>query len=300
MTRSEHTRRPAFTLIELLVVIAIIAILIGLLLPAVQQVRAAAARTQCQNNLKQLALACHSYENNNGFLPPVSTVVTGMGWITEILPYIEEQPLYQQYNQSLPFYDPSQQAVVTTRLAIVECPAAPSTTREFNGVANTVPFTAASTDYFAVAGLSATTGWAPPSGDLSGVLEVDGDRKILEVVDGTSNTIMLTEMAGRPTVYIAGPLMAPDQPSWLVYGFGAWSHNDAHYISSFTPDGTVSPGSCAVNCSNLFGIFGFHPNGVNAAFADASVRVLHNGTNEDVIFALATRAGGESVSDLAY
>src|SRR5438128_2366877 len=109
--RRRRVRRSAFTLIELLVVIAIIAILIALLVPAVQKVREAAARTQCINNLKQLALACHSYHDNKKLLPPAYLVGRGIGWNDEnnigptwvvlILPYFDQGALYTQYGASI-------------------------------------------------------------------------------------------------------------------------------------------------------------------------------------------------------
>jgi len=139
-------RRKAFTLIELLVVIAIIAILIALLLPAVQQAREAARRTQCRNNLKQLGLAVHNYESshsclpsgyiNYGNYPAIGSLNTedfdantwdaspGWGWGTLLLPYIDQAPLSQSLNFSLPIWDLGHTAAVRTKLTMLLCPSA--------------------------------------------------------------------------------------------------------------------------------------------------------------------------------
>src|SRR5262249_55251386 len=186
-----HKRKAAkgFTLLEVLVVIAIIAVLIGLLLPAVQRIREAAHCSQCQNNLKQLGLGLHNYHGTYGCFPPAYEAVgfnSGPGWGTFILPYIEQEALGQQVPKGSPFWGGSQ-AVSTavdggqTPLKIFRCPS------DAGSILNADQGNFAVSNYRATCGTNPTVRYTPGS-DLGGVMYQNSRVRITDVSDGTSNT----------------------------------------------------------------------------------------------------------------
>jgi prepilin-type N-terminal cleavage/methylation domain-containing protein/prepilin-type processing-associated H-X9-DG protein len=253
-------RRSAFTLIELLVVIAIIAVLIGLLLSAVQRVRQAADRLACQNNLKQLGLALHNYagDHNNAFPPGNILTITpssvnAVSWGTLILPYIEQSALYSKYDLKSAAFPPpyglaSNIAVISTPLNMFVCPSVPSAadariytydlTAEADAYTRTTfppgafQYTAAPSDYTGINGVRAslwknlTRNGYPTSAhtsDEDGILREDVPCPLASVTDGLSNTILLGELAGKPNWYVRGQeraIPAPYQPAQEGGGWG--------------------------------------------------------------------------------
>src|SRR5262249_6832513 len=195
-------RRSAFTLIELLVVIAIIAILIGLLLPAVQKVRDAAARLQCQNNLKQIGIALHCYHGTFESLPPgyTSRAATvngpglgpGWGWAAYLLPHVEQDPVYRQIDFSRDITDPVHASVRVTSLKVFLCPADSPRGPTFavvNDAGGTLP-TVAFANYVGVGGTYEVTGF-PDTGN--GALFRNSRVRFTDITDGTSNTLFVGE-----------------------------------------------------------------------------------------------------------
>jgi prepilin-type N-terminal cleavage/methylation domain-containing protein/prepilin-type processing-associated H-X9-DG protein len=296
--------RPlGFTLVELLVVIAIIGMLIALLLPAVQAARETARRTQCVNNLKQIGLAMHSYAaaNRSAFPPGRYNAPYSFGWAVLVLPYLEQSALAQNFNMNANFYDPVNQPVVQTPLAVFQCPTVPGN-RIFAmtttaGAPFNPPATGAASDYFACYGVyDASYG---SSTQCLGIFQNNAVCPLANIVDGTSNTILVFEQAGRPAQWCNGKLIPglnQVNSSW----WGAWAAFNGPAVQGYDDSCTQSVGTCAVNCNNGRGVYAFHAGGANVLMADASVHLLSTSTSVNVLYALATLANGEVISNASF
>jgi prepilin-type N-terminal cleavage/methylation domain-containing protein len=294
-----HPRnRRAFTLIELLVVIAIIAILIGLLLPAVQKVREAAARTQCSNNLKQLGLALHNYHATyDGFPPARWTPTTGVHhcWATLILPYIEQENLYRQYNFAANWSARANDSgVIQTSVKTFVCPAAPGAPPRTAAKGRAV------LDYPAISEVHRPNPYAvnpipPADSTFIGVLGNNVRRRVTDITDGSSNTLVVAEDAGRNQVWELG------RQTGHLGESGAWANpGDIIVVAGYNPATGTIPGPVAVNGCNAQNVYGFHTNQAGGLFGDGSVHFLSAATSLDTLIALVTRAGGETVPDSNY
>lgn len=321
-----HVRRRGFTLIELLVVIAIIAILIGLLLPAVQKVREAAARTQCKNNMKQLALAMHNYHDARGMFPagheigqtwystvprdPPPSSLCGsypcngpfFSWATQILPFVEQETVFRQWRpQAWPWwqYQTGMPATGANSLNGIEiktfkCPAdqRASLTLNYGGVK------VALTDYLGVSGK--TQGRYPSQNNNTtyagqdGMLYVNSSVRMPTIYDGTSNTFLIGERPPSNT----------SEYGWIYAGSGDYPYFGAtDVVLGVAEWNDVLNVRDKFRLGNLrdpidehrFHFWSLHPGGAQWAMADGSVQFLPYSTLTTVMDALSTRAGGEPV-----
>ena len=302
--------RSAFTLIELLVVIAIIAILIGLLLPAVQKVREAAARIQCQNNVKQIGTALHNYHSAYGTLPPGSNT-SGFTALSLLLPFFEQDNLYRQINFTVAANSSANAGPTGTTIEILLCPS-DHTSQLPAGQGGNNYFANYGTEPFFFQNRSVANG-------VFALREPSGGVRLTDITDGTSNTAAFTELrkgdwnnaihspqdwlntssAGLPTtVDQAYALCQSVDPTnlkyqWLSAG-GEWLNDNATgiaYIHCGVPNST----NCGFPANLRFCVNANsdHTGGLNMALCDGSVRFVANGISLSTWRALGTRSGGE-------
>lgn len=288
--RNRDVDRPAFTLLELLVVLAIIAVLLGLLLPAIQRVRDASLRSYCQNNLRQIGLAVQQYHDTYRVFPPA--VRTGddpypfLTWQARLLPWLEQAALWGEAQRAFQtdsrFWMPTHNSVRTTPLTIFICPADGRT------IGNPSPGkrAAAFTHYLGVSGNK--------SGD--GLLYEDASLRLANVRDGTSQTLLAGER----------PPSADERFGWWYAGIGQnYDGTVDSHLSVRQRNQTFRAPMCskgpyqfkpgdADNLCDMFHFWSLHIGGASFLFADGSVRFLDYSA-DGILPALATRAGGEVV-----
>jgi len=315
--------RCAFTLIELLVVIAIIAVLIGLLLVAVQKVREAANRAACLNNLKQLALAAQNHHDAKRRFPvgvhPAALQKDGRYadatcWKIELFPYLEQDNLYSRwdYRDFRNNVTGGRDATTAQVLPILLCPSDPLPDVVFHFDNQSLPQYAWAYGYYAMSSYGGNGGRRSFTGDPSvaptydGMFYRDSRIRLENVTDGASNTFLLGERNHRDAEY--DRLTYTSQPSFYpLAGAGGWGavynpnggSNAAQLLSppvpinyQMQPDSVVGDGHI-VNRLCAYG--SGHPGGANFAFADGSVRFLSESTPVDTLQALSTPRGGEVV-----
>lgn len=308
--------RHGFTLVELLVVIAIIAILIGLLLSAVQKVRESANRAQCLNNLKQVGLALHSFYDTHKVFPasgwtqagPGNPVGKFVGWRPLILPYLEQENLQKLIDFNSNWWEGTNSVAAAVPVTTFQCPSVPQR-QEVIGAAAHPPRPAmtfanpiAPTDYEAIMGVqpAAINPHLPAvlynSENRFSIMSRNSRTRMTDVADGTFATIMVVECAARPLVY-RGPSAQPALSNGQGIG---WADSEGPFsLDGAKADGSVEgcgpAGGCnfSMNKKNDNEPYSFHHGGGNFLFADGHVQFIRETVNIQVFASLVTRAGGE-------
>ncbi len=314
-------RRKGFTLIELLVVIAIIAILIGLLVPAVQKVRSAAARLSCSNNLKQVGLAAFNYESTYGTFPsginvpqktqyntsgtltgstatkfgPAPTPTSFISWPEALFPFLEQQNLYSTLNLT-----GSQYGNIGTSTAFAGAQPVKTLVCPADALPNPAVVLGYSNYYYGMisyGGVAGTVSTYYTSATLDGCFYVNSSTTIASIPDGTSNTMFFAERYHRdPNWAVAAGAGALD-----IATYGGWVWTNVTAMEDLTlgtqvPINWMIPAGLtgfAATDTRLNAIGSGHTGGANVCFADGSVHFLTSSTALGVLQAAGTRAGGE-------
>ncbi len=292
-----QSRSRGYTLIELLVVIAIIAVLLGLLLPAVQKVRETANRMRCQNHMKQVGLAFHAYENTYGQFPMGWVNATAVprrysrSFVADLLPFLEQDALQRIYHFDAEWSHASNRPATGTDLRVLACPSAPP--REGKAVNDYPVSDIISHDAKRNLGIPANA----PVSAFAGFFYVPAiagqtstTPRAADILDGLSNTFLLFENAGRPEIWRRGQRVG--NVGMYSSGNEKWA-DPANRITIQVWCGT------AINCNNGNEIYSFHTGGANFVMGDGSVKFLEENITPKAFVALYTRAGSD-VPDRAW
>ncbi|MGQ0635456.1 MAG: DUF1559 domain-containing protein [Planctomycetaceae bacterium] len=286
--------RRGFTLIELLVVIAVIAVLVSLLLPAVQQVREAARRAACKNNLKQLGLALHNYHDTHRVFPPgylyrrgpQGENVLGFGWGAMILPQLEQANLYGQFNFNAPIFDAANEPARTRHLPVFLCPSVPVSQGKFVEM-GPVPENYAMGCYVASFG---TPDLDDTQEKRSGMFSRNSFTRVADVSDGLGNTLLAGERVNGPFRRAGSHGVHVTYETTWCGAVREWTDfTDDHGHMALFQTGNVpnSPQSDDRDVSAP------HVGVAHFLIGDGSVRPIGESINFALYQALGTRAGGE-------
>jgi prepilin-type N-terminal cleavage/methylation domain-containing protein len=307
--------RRAFTLIELLVVIAIIAILMALLVRAVQKVRQAAANVQCQNNLKQIGIACANYHSEKKHFPasawgwpPGATIndTDGITWAIEILPYLEKRDIFGLYNNSKANSDSTNRPVLLKIVPSYNCPADTLVgTLDAPETGNLTGVALMHGSYRAMTGRADGTAWfdhttqAPSDITWRGILHVAGPgcnlkpERATNVIDGLSNTLLVGEFT---------PQKRPTRGTFWGYSFGPYNCSSATpesrvFINDYDKCTSIGGMGGEDTCKRMWG--SNHPGGINFVFGDGTVRQIGIDIDVNTFVALSTMAATDSLGHFA-